>query len=41
MERSLRIVDVKTLNVNTTSASAIEGNITFRAYYKPGAGGGS
>lgn len=39
LERSLRIVDVKTLNVSTTTGTAVEGNITFRAYYRPVGGG--
>lgn len=35
LERSLRIVDVKTLSVSSSqTGGAIEGNITFRAYYK-------
>lgn len=34
LENSLRIVDVKSLNVNSNKQAGIEGNITFRAYYK-------
>lgn len=33
LERSLRIVDVKTISVSS-SASVLDGNISFRAYYK-------
>lgn len=35
LERSLRIVDVKTISVTAGKANAIEGTISFRAYYKP------
>lgn len=43
LERSLRLVDVKTLNVNSSQAGALDGSITFRAYYKTpdGAAGGT
>ncbi len=38
LERSLRLVDVKTLTVSSTSG-VLEGNISFRAYYKKVEGG--
>lgn len=44
LERSLRVVDVKSLTISTTRSTddpnnpVIEGNITFRAYYKPAEG---
>lgn len=34
LERSLRIIDVKTLTVNS-SAGGLEGTLSFKAYYKP------
>lgn len=38
LERSLRLVDVKTITV-TSSGGALEGSISFKAYYKPVEGG--
>lgn len=38
LERSLRLVDVKTITV-TSSGGALEGNISFKAYYKTVEGG--
>ncbi len=38
LERSLRIVDVKTITVTSTTGG-LEGNITFKAYYVPVEGG--
>lgn len=38
LERSLRIVDVKTITVTSTTGG-LEGTITFRAYYVPAEGG--
>lgn len=35
LENSLRIVDVKSLGVQSSRDNAIEGALTFRAYYKP------
>lgn len=38
LEGSLRLVDVKTITVNSSSGT-VEGNISFRAYYKQVEGG--
>lgn len=39
LEKSLRLVDVKTLGVTTSQGDTVQGSLVFRAYYLPVDGG--